>query len=58
MTPKEVFFEDKYPQEDLEVAEKVLSKELPKEEVVFKSGSSMVKYFKKKIIGRKDANRN
>lgn len=49
MTPKEVIFEDKYPKEDLEVAERVLSKGLPKEEVAFSSGAQMVKFFKKRI---------
>lgn len=49
MAPKEVILEDKYPQEDLEAAEKVLSKGLPKEEVVFKSGKAMVRHFKKRI---------
>ena len=49
MIPKEVILEDKYPIEDLEAAEKVLSKGLPKEEVAFKSGEEMVKFFKKRI---------
>jgi len=48
MIPKEVIFEDKYPQEDLEAAEKVLSKGLSKEEIAFKSGEAMIKYFKKR----------
>lgn len=49
MIPKEVIFEDKYPQEDLEATEKVLSKGLPKEEMAFKSGLAMVKHFKQRI---------
>ena len=49
MIPKEVILEDKYPQEDLEGAEKVLSKGLPHEEVSFKSGAEMSKFFKKRI---------
>ncbi len=49
MIPKEVILEDKYPMEDLEAAEKVLSKGLPKEEIVFKSGEAMVAHFKKRI---------
>jgi len=49
MIPKEVILEDKYPQEDLEDAERVLSKSLLKEEVVFKSGQAMTRYFKKRI---------
>ena len=49
MIPKEVILEDKYPKEDLEAAEKALSRGLPKEEVAFKSGEEMVKFFKKRI---------
>lgn len=49
MVPKEVILEDKYLQEDLAVAEKVLAKGLQKEEVAFKSGVAMVNYFKKRI---------
>ncbi|MEK6647167.1 MAG: AbrB/MazE/SpoVT family DNA-binding domain-containing protein [Candidatus Firestonebacteria bacterium] len=49
MLPKEVIFEDKYPQEYLEATEKVLSKGLPKEEITFKTGETMMKYFKKRI---------
>jgi len=49
MIPKEVIIEDKYPQEDLEAAEEILSKGLPKEEVAFKSGSAMVNHFKNRI---------
>jgi len=48
MIPKEVILEDKYPQEDLEGAEKVLSKGLPREEVSFKSGAEMSRFFKKR----------
>lgn len=48
MIPKEVILEDKYPKEDMEAAEKVLSKRAPKEEIIFKSGEAMVKYFKKR----------
>ena len=49
MIPKEVILEDKYSKEDLEAAEKALSKGLPKEEVAFKSGEEMLKFFKKRI---------
>lgn len=49
MIPKEIILEDKYPQEDLVLAEKALSEKLPKKEVVFKSGTAMLKYFKKKV---------
>ena len=49
MIPKEVILEDKYPREDLEAAEKVLERGLPEEETVFKSGSSLVNHFKKRI---------
>ena len=48
MIPKEVILEDKYPQEDLEAAEKVLSKGLPEEEMAFKSGTAMLRHFKKR----------
>jgi len=47
MVPKEVILEDKYPQEDLEAAEKVLSKGLPEEEISFKSSKSALSYLKK-----------
>lgn len=46
MVPKEVVLEEKYPIEDLKAAEKVLSNGIPKEEVRFKSGNDMVKFFK------------
>ncbi|MBU4305457.1 MAG: AbrB/MazE/SpoVT family DNA-binding domain-containing protein [Candidatus Omnitrophica bacterium] len=49
MIPKEVILEDKYLREDLEAAEKVLSKGLPKEEINFKSGSAMTCFLKKRI---------
>lgn len=49
MIPKEVILEDKYPQENLAAAEKVLAKGLPKEEIAFSSGDAVVDYFKKKI---------
>ncbi len=49
MIPKEVIFEDKYPQEEIEAAEKVLSKGLPTEEVSFKSGTSMMRHLKKRV---------
>lgn len=48
MIPKEVILEEKYPVEELETAEKVLSKGLPEEEIRFKSGNDMVKFFKKR----------
>jgi len=49
MIPKEVIFEDKYPREDLEMAEEVLSKGSSKKEVSFSSGAEMVRFFKKRI---------
>lgn len=49
MIPKEVILEDKYPQEDLEAAEKVLSKGVCERGVSFKSGDEMNKFFKKRI---------
>ena len=49
MIPKEVILEDKYLREDLEAAEKVLSKGLPREEIAFGSGAAMVRHFKKRI---------
>ena len=48
MVPKEVILEDKYSQEDLEAAEEVLSRGLPKEEIAFKSGPAMERFFKKR----------
>lgn len=48
MIPKEVILEEKYPIEDLEAAEKALSKGMPAEEVRFKTGNDMVKFFKNK----------
>jgi len=49
MIPKEVIYEDKYPKEDLEAAEKVLSKGSPKEEVTFESGEEMISSLKKRV---------
>lgn len=49
MIPKEVIFEDKYPQEDLAAADKALSKGSSKEEISFKSGRSALSYLKKRI---------
>ncbi|MFH1309840.1 MAG: AbrB/MazE/SpoVT family DNA-binding domain-containing protein [Candidatus Omnitrophota bacterium] len=49
MIPKEVILEDKYPNEDLEAAEKVLSKGLPKEEIVYESGEEMITSLKKRM---------
>ena len=49
MTPKEIILEDKYPREDLEEIETILSKGLPTEEVAFKSGTEMIKHFKKRV---------
>lgn len=49
MVPKEVFFENKYPQDDLKAAEKMLAKGLGKDEIPFKSGSDMIKHLKKRI---------
>ena len=49
MTPKEVILEDKYLKVDIEGAEKVLAKRLPKEEIVFNSKSEMLSHFKKRI---------
>lgn len=48
MIPKEVILEEKYPIDDLAAAEKALSEGAPKEEVRFKSGNDMVKFFKNK----------
>ena len=48
MIPKEVIYKDKYPQEDLAAAEKVLSKDLSGEEVDFESGAAMTEYFRKR----------
>ena len=49
MIPKEMILEDKYSKEDLEAAEKILSKGLPKEEMVFESGTEMTNFLKKRI---------
>ncbi|MBU0879020.1 MAG: hypothetical protein KKD55_05355, partial [Candidatus Omnitrophica bacterium] len=49
MTPKEMILEDKYSNEDLEAAEKILSKGLLKEEIAFESGTEMTNFLKKRI---------
>jgi len=49
MIPKEVILEDKYPKEDLEAAERALSRGLPKEEISFESNKLALSYLKKKI---------
>lgn len=49
MIPKEVVFEDKYPVEDLEAAEHILSKNLGKEEVKFNSVDAMLKFLKQRV---------
>jgi len=49
MVPKEVIYEDKYPQEDLKAAEKVLSKGLPEEEIVFESGEEAIRHLRKRM---------
>lgn len=49
MIPKEVILEDKYPVKDLKKAEKVLYRGMPKEEIRFKSGNDMVRFFKNKV---------
>ena len=49
MIPKEVILEDKYPQEDLEGAEKALSKGVHEKGISFKSGAGMTKFFKKRV---------
>lgn len=49
MIPKEVILQDKYPEEDLKVAEQVLKKGLPKEEITFRSGLDMVDFLKKRV---------
>ena len=49
LIPKEVIYEDTYPQEDLLRAEEALAKGLPSEEIAFKSGAEMVRYFRKRI---------
>ena len=48
MTPKEAIFEDKYPIEDLEAAEKWLSKDSPANEIHFPSSESAIKYLKER----------
>ena len=49
MIPKEMILEDKYPQRDLKGAEEALSKGVPEEEISFKSGAEMTKFFKKRV---------
>ena len=49
MIPKEVVYEEKYPQEDLQAAEAVLARGVPKEEVKFPSAAALVRYLKKRI---------
>ena len=49
MRPQEVIFEDKYLREDLAAAEEALSKGLPKEEIIFKTGADMENFLKKRI---------
>ena len=49
MTPKEVIYEDKYSAADLQAAEQVLSKGLPKEEISLGQGEKMVGSFRKRM---------
>jgi len=49
MIPKVVIMEDKYPKEDLEAAEKALSKGISKEEIAYESGKKMVNSLKKRM---------
>ncbi|MBL7073338.1 MAG: AbrB/MazE/SpoVT family DNA-binding domain-containing protein [Candidatus Omnitrophica bacterium] len=49
MIPKEVILEDKYPKEDIEAAEKVLSKKVSREEVAFESGEQMINSLRKRV---------
>ena len=48
MTPQEVIFEDKYPREDLEAAEKILAKD-SSDQLQFPSSSSLIKHLKGKM---------
>ncbi len=48
MVPKEVILRDKYPRKDLEGAENILAKELRGDEVVYQSGSDMIKALRKR----------
>lgn len=49
MIPKEVIYEDKYPAEDLERAEKIILKSNPSKEITYESGTEMIKNLKKRI---------
>ena len=49
MTPQEAIFEDKYPQEDLEAAEKTLSRGHSREEISFAKSSHLVQYLRKRV---------
>jgi AbrB family looped-hinge helix DNA binding protein len=49
MIPKEVVFEDKYPRDYLEAAEKALSRGNPAEEVAFEKGGSMTAALRKRM---------
>lgn len=48
MSPKEVIYEDKYLQSDLQAAEDLLSKGLPKEEISFESGEALVTHLEQR----------
>ena len=48
LTPQEVIFEDKYPQADLEKAEKALARPHPGEEISFPSSGKMINHLKKR----------
>ena len=49
LTPKEVILEDKYSKEDLENAEKKLSKPSSRDEIIFPSADKMVRHLQKRI---------
>ncbi len=49
MIPKEIIYEEKYPQEDLQAVEAVLARDLPRKEIRFPSGAALVKHLRKRI---------
>ena len=49
MIPQEVVFEPRYPKDDLEAAEKTLTKGVRGQEIGFSSGASMIRFLKKRI---------
>lgn len=48
MSPKEVIYEDKYLQSDLQGAENALSRGLPKEEIAFESAETMIRHLEQR----------